>query len=542
MSIICRAEPLRSHFVVELVQDAGSPKQNFATKPGRRTFSEDPSNIADTDGYTEPDLPPDDKRHRVGDYRVKMTSIESIPWQWLYATNLLVAHKLVVTIKDSPANSNLYSLSVEVVVAVSWLLSSYWKPDSSLFNSIEQQEATSMLTRRGHLPATVTRMFGSRHDQPQHPPSQSFGQHAPKPTSQPAGYFTYLQYSDSADDNEGPQPQSHTLSLNCYIYPCHGVCRLRPSPDNTHSMSAEAAITNPSGPINDAAPTLRSSPVTTDDWVIIKGLLSLRGHSLPEQAGISFTPCHSNPSMGKSEAQETKTEAFQPASSTTHLSRISPIRATDQSTQPTCEMTVVGEDGLEWRCGKVCKNARTLRDHRRKNHTGQRTCEVSVVGGHGQLRPCGKVCKNAKALSAHKSRNHTEQKACDVLVFRKNGQQWPCGRICRNAGALSDHKSGHHSGRRTCDVQVVKEDGLSQPCSKICKSTKILSDHKRRYHSGQQACDLKVIGEDGQLRTCGKVCNSSHALTEHKRIHRRRKHVDMDQDNNFSHDLTPSLP
>ncbi len=542
LSVTCRAEPLTSHFVVELAQDAGSPKQNFAIKPGWHTFSEDPSNITDTDGYTEPDLPPYDKRHRLITYGVKTTDTESISWQWLYATNLMIAYELILNTRDPSLYFPLYSwLSVEMTIAAGWFLKSYWNLKSPLFNPNGQITA-SILTQGDHPFAITTMTPGAGHYQQQGQPTETSDQQAPKTTAYFTSSFIQSLYFGSADGYRDPRQHSHTLGLNCFIHPCHGVCRLRPSPDNTHSMIAEAAITNPSGPISDDAPTLQGSTVTADDWVIIKGLLSLGGHSLPEQAGISFTPFHSNPSMGTSETQETKTEPSRPASGTTHLSRITSIKATDQSVQPTCEMTLVGEDDLERRCGKVCNSARTLSDHRRKNHTGPQTCEVSVVEGHGQLRPCGKVCRSAKALSAHKSRNHTEQKACDVLVFRKNGRLQPCGRVCRNAGALSDHKSGHHSGQRTCDVQVVGEDGLSQPCSRICKSTKILSDHKRRYHSGQQACDLKVVGENGQLRACGKVCNSSHALTEHKRRHRRRKHVDADQDNNFTHDLTPSLP
>ncbi|WP_222842108.1 hypothetical protein, partial [Endozoicomonas montiporae] len=70
-------------------------------------------------------------------------------------------------------------------------------------------------------------------------------------------------------------------------------------------------------------------------------------------------------------------------------------------------MTVVGEDGQQRPCGTVCKNAKALSTHKRRDHTGPQTCDVTVVGEDGQQRPCGTVCKNVKALFTHKSQYHT---------------------------------------------------------------------------------------------------------------------------------------
>ena len=117
-------------------------------------------------------------------------------------------------------------------------------------------------------------------------------------------------------------------------------------------------------------------------------------------------------------------------------------------------------------CGKVCNNAKTLSNHKRKDHTGQQTCR-EMVGG----KLCGEVCDNAQALSysqkpdtipcnrparrwwtaspvarfsvmlialsiSQKPRDHTGQKICQEVV---NGK--PCGKVCNNAKALSNHKS-----------------------------------------------------------------------------------------------------
>ena len=55
-------------------------------------------------------------------------------------------------------------------------------------------------------------------------------------------------------------------------------------------------------------------------------------------------------------------------------------------------------------CGRSYKTTKSLFDHQRRKHTGKKTCDMII---DGQLRPCGKVCRNAQALSNHKRIYHT---------------------------------------------------------------------------------------------------------------------------------------
>ncbi|WP_257255157.1 MULTISPECIES: hypothetical protein [unclassified Endozoicomonas] len=45
---------------------------------------------------------------------------------------------------------------------------------------------------------------------------------------------------------------------------------------------------------------------------------------------------------------------------------------------------------------------------------------------------------------------------------------------------------------------------------------------------------MTIIGEGVQLQQCGKVCKNAKAHWEHKRRHRKRKPVDVDQDDNHN--------
>ncbi|WP_257254757.1 MULTISPECIES: hypothetical protein, partial [unclassified Endozoicomonas] len=46
-------------------------------------------------------------------------------------------------------------------------------------------------------------------------------------------------------------------------------------------------------------------------------------------------------------------------------------------------------------------------------HSGIQTCVEIKVGADGQWRPCGRVCKDAQALSNHK-RRHRKRKPADL--------------------------------------------------------------------------------------------------------------------------------
>lgn len=109
LSVVCQAEPLTERFVVELEQNAVFTNQSFSVKDDQHKWPDSPSDITDTNGYARSDLPLDEKRHKPVGYGVKTTLIESISWQWLCATHLLVSYKLILTTKDSPLCYTPYS-------------------------------------------------------------------------------------------------------------------------------------------------------------------------------------------------------------------------------------------------------------------------------------------------------------------------------------------------------------------------------------------------------------------------------------------------
>ncbi|WOG26926.1 hypothetical protein [Endozoicomonas sp. 8E] len=360
LSFICQAKPLTRCFVIELGQNVDFSNQNCFIKLDRRTLSGNPSDIADTTGYTEPYSPPDKRRHKPYYYGMNTTLIESTSWQWLYATNLLVAYEPILTTKDTFQCPPLYSwLPLEAVITVGWLLKNYWNPYSPLFNPIEHQEASP-----NHPFAITTLMTGSEQDQPQYQPSQSSGQPPRQTTTHITGYSTSLLYSDSGSGNKDPEQHPHTLNLNCFIYPCSGVCRFRQSSDPSNSvngvtsdsMAAGAANTNP--PVGQA----------TCNVILIGegGQLYSCGKVCNSAQALS---CH---------------------------------KYKYHSGQKTCDARVVGEDGQLHPCRKVCKNGQALSNHKHKYHTGQKTCDLRVVREDGQPHPCGTVCKNIQALSYHK--------------------------------------------------------------------------------------------------------------------------------------------
>ncbi|WP_422139968.1 hypothetical protein [Endozoicomonas sp. ALC020] len=435
-----------------------------------------------------------------------------------------------------------------------------------------------MLKQRNQPFATITTMYGSAHNPPQYPSSEATGQQAPQATNNPTGYFTHRLYSDSGNGNEDPEQNSHTLGLNCFIHPCHGVCRFRPafhssepaecplnsekkSTDhieaapgqssrphfsNSHCLSCKSDFDSlkatdsrqipPVDTLNDLSPSQyqqascqpfqpdeagmpENLPATSADMIIIDGLLNLRKQPPLEDARNSLTINNSSTPIGTSEIQQT-TGSSQPGQNLP-LSRTATKQTSDRSGQQTCGLTTIGQDGQPQLCGSVCKNARALSSHKSGIHRVQQTCHLTVLGEDGQQRSCGKICTNAQALSAHKRKSHTGEQFCDVTMVGQDGQLQPCGEVCENAQALSSHKSNIHCGQKTCDVIVDGQDGQPQPCGKVCKHAKNLSDHKRKDHSGQQTCDVTLVGPDGQLRPCGVVCKNAKNLSCHKSgIHR----------------------
>ncbi|WP_257255048.1 MULTISPECIES: hypothetical protein [unclassified Endozoicomonas] len=566
-SVVCQAEAWTERFILEFEENEVFPDQSFSIKRGLLASPGTPSDLVNTRNYAGISSSPDDKRHKFNSYGVKTLLIESISWQWLYATHLQVYETILAT-KDVPLSSTPYSwLPVEVVVAIGWLLNSYWNPDSLSFKPIEQQAATTMLTLEGHSFAAITMVHGSGHNQQPFQPSEPSGQPTAGTPCHLTGSFTNPLNTDSADGNGGSQQTLHTLGLNCFIFPCHGVCSFRSSSDSRepaewplnseksmtdnyrggnykgrnyrYSISAGATTaTDPTEPAIYDVTMHRNQPANSDDWIIIHSLLSLRRHSLPEKTGISFTPSHCQQSLrghtGEIHSSQQQTcdvtvfeEDGQPrpcGKICKNAAALSVHKSSYHTGQKLCDATFVGEDGQPRLCGKVCKNAKGLSDHKRKAHSGQQTCNLPVVGENGQQQPCGWVCKNAKVLSDHKSRRHpSEHQICNITVAGNDGQLRPCGMVYKNVVALSDHKRKTHAGPQTCYVNVLGVDGKQRPCGAVYKNAKSLSVHKSSLHSGQKTCVMAVVGDNGQLRSCGTVCKNAQAL----RDHRRRDHSEQ---------------
>ncbi|WOG27024.1 hypothetical protein [Endozoicomonas sp. 8E] len=575
-SFVCKAEPLTGHFIITLEQNAGFPNPSFSIKRDQLTLPGNPSDIADTNDDAKSDSLPDDKRHRPDDYEVKTPPIESISWQWLHTAKLLIAYELFLTTKNAHPGSK--RLPVEVVVAVGWLLKSYCH-HSPLFNTIERQSA-AILKQWYQLFSLTTMMTGCEHDQQKGQSSGSSVQPAPATHPFPAGYFTGLLFSASDEGNEDPQQYQHTLDLDCFVYPCHGVCRFRPLSDSrtldfpdsstgqtgaiagqsssphfadrncyrwpSHSQTedvrdydqnipletfndppaiqlqcASGQLVQAHGTDGNRTINCSSSGGVALDW----GALdwgALDWGALDELALVSMgAGADDRKATGKQTICNgiVVREDAQPQSCGRifkNLQGLSHHKGKYHGGQKACDVPLVGEDGQQRPCGEVCKSTQAVTEHKRTLHSGQQTCSANVVGKDGEQRPCGRLCKNALALASHKNKFHSGQKACGVTVFGKDGQQRPCGAVCKNSKALTDHKITVHSRQQTCDMIVVWEDGEQRECGKDCKNTKTLYSHRSKHFSRIQTCDLTVIAESDQEQQCGKVCKSAVALSNHK--------------------------
>ncbi|WP_257291318.1 hypothetical protein [Endozoicomonas sp. ONNA1] len=557
LSAVCHAEALTRVFIVELEQNEVFPNQSFSIKRDRYVWLGSPSDAVGKNDYTETDSPPDNKAYSPDGYGVKMTLIESVSWQWLYATPLLVAYKLILTTKDASLSSNPYSrLPLEVadaVVTVSWLLKSYWNPDSALFKPIEQQEAC-----QDHPFATITMMFGSGPNQQQS--SESPSQKATGARSQPASSFITPPDSHSGGDNGDPNQHLHTLSLNCFIHPCNGACQYRPSSNNREpagsplkSLVSSAAQTGAT-PEKSSCPRLHNKKKHSriDHFDFAKAIYSQQKslfELLNNPSGISGRPSQSQahqpqPCGISGKPTNNRNHEHSVRASAAHIDLTGPI---SEAAQIHGSSSVSNDDLV------IVNGLLNLGNHILLEEIGvscaytdftysMRTSETQQATGSSQLgqsprhlsqtgafrTPAVAHCRGAthcqQALPNQESRKHSGQQTCDVTMIGEDGQPKPCGAIFKNARSQACHRSRYHSGEKTCDLTVDEGDGRQRPCGKVFKHAQALSIHKNRGHTGQQTCIVNVIGEDGQQRPCGTVCENIRAMAIHKRnTHRGQK-------------------
>ncbi|WOG28498.1 hypothetical protein [Endozoicomonas sp. 8E] len=269
VTIVCHAESLKRHFIVGFEQDEGVSKRSFSIKRDINSLSCNPSYLADINDDAESIFPPGDKPDSVGGYGATKSLVESISWELIFATHLLVAYKLVHTSSDSPMSTKANSwVPVEAFAAVGLLLKSYWNPDSLLSNPMDHREATSVMTQGNDPFVIITMMLpgnGQQQNQPQNEQTGSSGQQASGTTTSTgiSGAITGLLTSGSGDGGESPEQPQHTYGLSCYVGSCHGVCQLRSSPrrmaNNEQSLFSQ----------------------------VVEGLLT----PVLYLAGIYFTPC-----------------------------------------------------------------------------------------------------------------------------------------------------------------------------------------------------------------------------------------------------------
>ncbi len=531
LSVGCQAKPSTELFTVKFEQKAKFPSnQSFSiTQRDLHPIS----GIVNTDSYAGSASLPDDKPFGPHVYGIQSAIIESISWQMHCSTHLQVGYKLILTTRNAPLNSNSYSwLPLEVFVAAGWLLKSYWNTYSPLFNPVEQQEVTAVLTRQNQPFKAIAIMLGSGENQQPHQPSEPSTRQAREPTTQHTDSFTRSPNSDYDGGDGDPEQHQHTLGLNCFIHPCHGICQFRTIPDSSdpaewrQHFGQSSCLHLADGYCFSCTGRFDSEDLT--DFSLFETLDQLTIIQLQRDSHPQFK-LHVRAVDGTSSGRCNSMESMSAGVAFT----------TDAATQPTCVVTVIGEDGQQRPCGMVCRDARALSDHKGRYHTAQQTCNVVMIGKNVQLRQCGRVFKNTKVLSSHKSSKHTVQKSCDATVTWENGQQRLCGRIFRNAQALLNHKSRYHIGEKICDVIVNLKYGQPQLCGKVCNSRLDLSEHKRRDHTKQQTCEETDVRKDGLQRPCGKVFKNARALSEHKRLfHSGQKTCDVIVDGGEDQHLT----
>ncbi|WP_257292228.1 hypothetical protein [Endozoicomonas sp. ONNA1] len=420
LSVICQAEIVTRRFVVELLQnqDTASPDQVFSTKRDLNTLSGSSLDIDNTNDFTGPDFPADDNLHGFNGYGLATTFIKSISWQLLYATPLLVAYELALTTHEAPPGSKPYSwLPGEALIAVGWLLKSYWNPNSLLFSPMDQPEGS-----QDHPFAITTSGLSEQGEQDNGPPNQppaSSDQQASGTTTQSTGFFTNPLNYGSDDGNEDPQQQQHTFALNCFVHPCHGVCRFRPP--------------SASGGLDEAD---EECPICTEMF----------------RNGI-VTPCCS-----KRIDTHCLRRAFlsTPGSST----KTCPFCREDLSwlaQSPAFSVSEEAQQGLADPFHEPPGNSSSQTDPF-VFASGQRICEAPIMGEDGQIRPCGVLCPSAKDLSYHNFIMHTKQRICGETATGVNGWERQCKRVFRNSKALAKHKAKYHRERRASDVRSQYEN------------------------------------------------------------------------------------
>ncbi|WP_257254427.1 hypothetical protein [Endozoicomonas sp. SESOKO3] len=460
LSVICKAEPLESRFIVELGQDGGSSDVTFSIRPVQHSFIDNPSYHADS-GYEGLIFPSDDKSQGIGGYGLKTSLIESISWHLLHAANLVIVYELAFTPHDTALSAKPYSWIpiVGAFVVADFLLKSYWNPDSWLLNPTDQLEAASMLAQADH-PFVITNMVlpgrGEQKNDQQNPSSASADHQALGTTAQLTGSITSPLGLGSGDGNEDPEQGEHTFGLDCYVDSCHGVCKLRQS---SGSESAERLLNSEGSPTAPAQGIPEQGSIET-----MSELTQILHHFQPQALTISINTF--------------------PANSRSNTCCVPDAAAAMKAGELTCKVPMHGEDDQLRPCGFFCNNRKAMRAHKTKYHTKSRLhfleglssmrksssekarlfiypethrCYETVIGEDGQQQPCHEPLPTAQSLLDHKLRYHPESQASDGTAIGDDGQ--------RSGGIMSENAQTHqakvHRKRKPFDAD--RDDHLNPP-------------------------------------------------------------------------------
>ena len=249
VSFVCLADPQTHSFIVELEQNADSPSQNFSIKPELPTlsamqtinmepFQDKTTEFTYTNGYSEPDTPPDDKLYRPGGLWEKLTTLfESVSWQLLYATNEVVGCRLLLSLQDNSLSPQPFSwMSVVATVVAGWLSTTYWNPEAPMFNQLDEQvihanhELQIITLPAGGDSSTTCRTSGVT----------GSGLTGKKRSRSFCFQSAATWASGGTSDDKGDEPHEpwHSECETIHCPTCNGPCELRPraNPPNDRSL------------------------------------------------------------------------------------------------------------------------------------------------------------------------------------------------------------------------------------------------------------------------------------------------------------------
>ncbi|WP_422412468.1 MULTISPECIES: hypothetical protein [unclassified Endozoicomonas] len=486
LSVVCGAEELVRPFVAELAKDQDTD-QVFSSKRNLNTLLDSSLDIDDTNSYTDPSLLADATSGELNGYGLATTCIETISWQLLYATQLLVAYGLALITHEAPPGSKPDSrLPEEALITVGMLLKSYWNPESLLFNPADEPEAASISTQEDY-PFAITTMVlpgkSQKENGQQSQASASSGQQASGKITRLRRFFA-KRLSRRRDGKEDPEQPQHTYGLDCYVDSCNGVCRFRPPPSGGEMAQAVENCPVCLDKLTDVIATPCCSQ-KIDKHCLQKVILSTSQCSCPLCRGNLSSLAQLPDFRSCSEVQRDYNELTTVSSSQTDSS-VNTTQHNRHNLGPACFVDSCN--------GGICRRLPPY--HRRRVaeevarpiapaifFVGTTQHNLHTLGSNCPVYPCYGICRllppyrfetEGRASSSQRASFAAITRTCGRLICRvtridEDGQWQLCGRLFRNVVVLVAHREDH-AGERTCSE-----------CEKL--SGRTLWDHVRRDHS-----------------------------------------------------------